>query len=446
MKYHSTLGKRAYMRALGLAGAGRDLDDIIASPQAQWRRPWWVRYVKQPTIEVDWDQMQRFDVKGTYFESKEERSQRQDRTKQWILENRPGYTLRDQALNLAVRRGAVDSSFMGHCHESVAVRGFGGGEILGPDALGVPQWEGTPEENAGMIRAVGRYFGASQVGFLELDERIRKLIYTIDDPLVPGGKKLVFEDVDQAYETEDKRAIPNKARWVIVFSVRMSGDVLSRRKGLTPTPLSASATYLAYSRSRFIVDELQAFLYMLGYQGIMGTTWNALGISPALAVMAGLGEMSRLNRMISPEYGPMQRIFKLVTDLPLAPTKPIDAGIMRFCRTCKKCAETCPSGALNMETEPSWEVKGPWNNPGKRAYYEDSPKCYAYWFKSTAACSTCFSVCPFTKKDKSFMHEFVNATISATPMLNGFFARMDDLFGYGKAKDIEEWWGPEELK
>ena len=201
-----------------------------------------------------------------------------------------------------------------------------------------------------MIRAVARYFGASQVGFLELDEHTRKLIYAIDDPLVPGGKKLEFEDVERAYETDKKRAIPNKARRVIVFSVQMPEEVLNRRTGLMGTPLSASATYLAYARSRFIMDDLQTFLYMLGYQGIMGTTWNALGIAPALGVMAGLGEMSRLNRMISPEYGPMQRIFKLVTDLPLAPTKPIDAGIMRFCRTCKKCAETCPSGALSMGT------------------------------------------------------------------------------------------------
>lgn len=179
---------------------------------------------------------------------------------------------------------------------------------------------------------------------------------------------------------------------------------------------------------------------MLGYQGLMGTWYNGLGIAPAFGVMAGLGELSRLNRMISPEYGPLQRVFKVITDLPLAPTKPIDAGIMRFCRTCKKCAEACPAGVLSMETEPSWEVKGPWNNPGTRAYSDDSPKCYAYWLTSTASCIRCFAVCPFSTKNKSFMHKIVLATLSVTPLLNGFFTRMHTAMGYGMRRHPESWW------
>lgn len=172
----------------------------------------------------------------------------------------------------------------------------------------------------------------------------------------------------------------------------------------------------------------------------MGTWYNGLGIAPALGVIAGLGELSRTNRMISPEYGPLQRIFKVITDLPLAPTKPIDAGIMHFCRTCKKCAEVCPSGALSMETEPSWEVKGPWNNPGLRAYFDDGPKCYTYWWTSTASCIRCFAVCPFSTKNKSFVHNVVKATLSVTPVMNEFFIRMHNVFGYGSPKDPELWW------
>lgn len=46
---------------------------------------------------------------------------------------------------------------------------------------------------------------------------------------------------------------------------------------------------------------------------------------PPSAVMAGLGELSRLNRLITPEFGPMVRVFTLLTDLPVALDKPIDA-------------------------------------------------------------------------------------------------------------------------
>ena len=138
------------------------------------------------------------------------------------------------------------------------------------------------------------------------------------------------------------------------------------------------------------MDRIQVFLHVLGYQGLMGTWFNGLGIAPALGVMAGLGELSRLNRLISPEYGPLQRIFKIVTDLPLAPTKPINAGIMDFCRTCKVCAEKCPADVLSRETEPSWEPVGPWNNPGHKTWYEDSTACRTWWARSTMGCITCF--------------------------------------------------------
>jgi len=281
-----------------------------------------------------------------------------------------------------------------------------------------------------------RIYGASQVAFLELDEHNRKLIYSVDH----DGKTIDFEDVDTAYETKSRRVIPNKARWVIIFTVQMSERLLKRRYGRIPTPLSAAATGNAYSRARMIIDDLQIFLHCIGYQGLMSSWSNGLGIASALGVMAGLSEISRQNRLISPEHGPMVRVFRVVTDLPLAPNKPIDAGIMRFCRACKKCAEACPSGTLSLDTEPSWEVKGPWNNPGHKTWYEDSPRCSEYWLRATSACSTCVSVCPFSKSDRSFIHRFVQATIAKTALFNGFFSRMDGLIGYDKPIDPESFW------
>jgi len=148
--------------------------------------------------------------------------------------------------------------------------------------------------------------------------------------------------------------------------------------------------------------------------------------------------MSALLLAISeqPEFIPI----KVITDLPLAPTKPIDAGIMRFCRTCKRCAEACPAKALSMETEPTWEVVGPWNNPGHRAYFQDGTRCRTWCQVSTVFCATCLAVCPFSKKDKSFMHNVVKVTVSATPLLNGFFTHMDSAFGYETPREPESWW------
>lgn len=137
----------------------------------------------------------------------------------------------------------------------------------------------------------------------------------------------------------------------------------------------------------------------------------------------------------------MVRVSKVVTDLPLEPTKPIDAGIQEFCKTCKLCAEACPSDALSFEDEPSWEVKGDWNAPGHKAWFEDAPACLEYWRTGPGTnCGICFSVCPYTKKDETFVHTLVKATASRTSAFNGFFTQMDEAFGYGEGRDPEEWW------
>ena len=446
MKYHSTVSKKTLMRKLGLSRAGHDLDEITSSPNAEWKRPWWVRSVKEPTIEIDWNRMERFDARtiqqasfSKYVGEDKARSLKalkKERTKQWIIEGKPGWTLKDRALDIAARQSTVKVTYSGFWRQSDTPRIRWGGVLASPEELDVPRWEGSPEENSSMIRAAARFFGAGQVGFVELDQHTRNLIYSYE----LDNKQLVFEDVDQAYETETKRVIPNKARCVIVFSVQMSDELHRRRIDRMPTALSAAASGIGYARGRTIIEALQAFLYQLGYQGLMGVWVNGLGIAPALGTMAGLGEIGRFNRLISPEYGPLQRIFRIITDLPLAPTQPIDAGIMRFCRTCKKCALMCPSGALSMETEPSWEVAGPWNHPGVRAYFDYGPRCWGYSEVLPAGCSTCFAVCPYTKKSKSFVHKIVSATIAKTKLLNSLFVRMDDLFGYSEPHDPESWW------
>jgi hypothetical protein len=70
-KYHSTLSRREFLKALGFGGAGlaaaavappvfHDLDEVISSPQATMKRPSWVKEVDKPTIDIDWGIMNRF--------------------------------------------------------------------------------------------------------------------------------------------------------------------------------------------------------------------------------------------------------------------------------------------------------------------------------------------------------------------------------------------------
>lgn len=445
-----TLTRREFLQAASLAGLAWPVSQWLAQGSAspdvsapfafadeagRPRRPWWVKTVDRPTSEIDWAQMERFDaglsISGggrnldSYLDEavvEQIERTREEQILQRIAQDVDGYTLKDFALLGAQRQGVLQ-----------------GGSFLGPDdvptpeELGVEPWSPGPNEAARVLRVAMRHFGAAQVGFVKLDDDTRKLIYSYDR----DGKELAFEDVDQGYETDNRRVIPNKVEWVIVYSVRMSSESIKR----APTVIGAQSTMLSYNRGRFVQSRTQAFLRGLGYQCLGQVPLNGLGPSNGFAVLAGLGEMSRLNRMITPEYGPMVRTFFMLTDLPLALDKPIDAGIMRFCYQCKKCAESCPANALSYEDLPTWQPRGKWSNPGHRAYYEDSVSCMRYWRESALSdCSICFAVCPFSKKDKAWMHSLVKAGVSVAPALNGFFRSWDDAFSYGAQKDPDEWW------
>jgi len=446
------LTRRQFLKELGLAGAGVALAPVeTVTPSADYinaaadelappvplSRPSWAKPADKPTVEIDWDVMQRFDERNTcrsglvkyvgQAKIDEWNKIQQDNLTKWLKENKPGYSLRDVALQAASGVGAVTQSFLGP------------EKVTTPEDRGVPKWTGSPEEANSVVTAALRHLGAATVGVVELDPKTtEKLIYAYD----PDGKELVFADVDQPSEDEKRRVIPRKARWVIVYTVQMSEETLKR----APTILGSQTTNLTYTRNRNIQLRLQTFLRSLGYLALGEASTNALGIAPALGVMAGLGELSRLNRLITPEYGPMVRVFKMITDLPMAPTKPINGGIMRFCKTCMKCAEACPSGALSRESEPTWQTRGPWNNPGHKAFFEDSTKCRWGWAMAGTNCGRCFAACPYGGKGIALVHEFAANVESSTAAMNPFFKKMHDLMfgklepGFQPIKDPGKWW------
>lgn len=441
------LNRREFFKGLGTAGAaallfsavgGTLAGDVLQTPTSGGlhNRPWWVKSVDEPTLGINWQAMERFNafaghvrgVQGLRYVGDEAEIARLEREASALEIDRmqrdmPGYQLRDQALNAAFQsaRDALPVSFLGLQQAPT------------PEERGVPQWRGTPEDASSAVKAALRHMGAATVGIVELDERTRKLIYAVDT----DGKAVEFEETPLGYETDDRRVIPYGHRWAIVYTVQMSEETLKR----APTMTGAQTTMLAYSRGLSIQLTAQEFLRGLGYQALGPPAVNALGIAPALAVMGGLGELSRLNRVVTPEYGPMVRIFFLITDLPLAPDRPIDAGIARFCRTCMKCAEACPPSALSFAVEPTWQPTGPWNNPGHEAWFEDSPRCRRYWFETAGTnCGICFAVCPFSKKDRSFMHDFMKMHIATLPAVDGVVRSLDDAFGYGIQRDPEQWW------
>jgi reductive dehalogenase len=293
-----------------------------------------------------------------------------------------------------------------------------------------------------MVRAFLRFHGAGQVAFMELDTNTtEKLIYSYDTGSGQAqGPKITIADVDQPSETATERIMPKKARWVILYTIRMADELMRR----APTEFVVAPTNLGYNLKSIMQGQLQLFLRGLGYMGLgEASTANALGSKVGMGIMAGLGEHCRAMHVITPEQGLRQRIFAVVTDLPLAPGKPVDFGVMRFCRVCKKCSDVCPPKAINGDTEPSWNILGDYQQAGIKSWHRIEPRCLSYIKQSGSSqgCILCFAVCPLSKgKNESIYQDFIKRTIATTPTFDRAIRKMDDFLGYGQRNDPDTFW------
>ncbi|MGI2336493.1 MAG: reductive dehalogenase [Dehalogenimonas sp.] len=460
-KFHSIVSRRDFMKGLGLVGAGLggaamvtpvfgDLDELTNSSNTKAIMPWWVKDQDNPTTEIDWNILDHRKpvslppfpqghigvgpLKG-YLAPNE-------RHKQGIMQNISGCTLKDRAITeaVAVTRGAV-----------FGLRSIDGLAVYTNVDWGVPRHEGTPEENLEMVRAAGHFFGAPYIGASVIDDKMLRLT----------SSRVKFEDVDVPSTDAQKNVIvPKKCKYAITYEIVQS-HAMDRHgvkvyqsgpyQGYIPY-LALSGCFRGYLDEGIVEHQLQAFIKSLGYIAIPS---RSLGFSPPpWGVMAGLGELGRAGIICSPQYGNEVRVTcSMITDMPVAPSKPINAGITKFCETCKFCADNCPSGSISKETEPSWEVNinetgfdkvgnpippSPMNQSGIKAWKTDWDKCTNLQ-GGPRECQACQPACPFSNMNQSVIHPIVRATAATTPLFNTFFANMQELF-VNDNSDPSDWW------
>ena len=406
----------------------KSLYQPLKSPLPDFRRrlPFWVREVDEPTVEIDWDRLAPFPgVNQTLFNPEvygpEEYFRLCDAQKQYDVDfmkrKVAGHSIQDNAIANASNwlwKGLDLPWADGPTWETDPLHPV----FYTPEEFGVPRYEGTPAQNSRMIEVAARVFGAAEVGFVRLDERAKKLVYG----------EVRYEDVEVGYDPGDgTKVLPKKDLWVICALIPQS---LLFGKATSDSNWAAT-NGLAYSMSHIYSGRMMSFLRSLGYHSY-GGDFNALGVAVGFGVLAGLGEYSRMGQLVSPRYGAMVRTcYVIATDLPLEETKPIDAGIMRFCKTCMKCARTCPSGAISMKRDPYWGGSDPWQNEGIRGYHIRGKACFSQMFKYPTNCGVCQTVCPYDKLDKAVLHDGIKIAIKYAPIFNGIIAHMDNLFGYG---------------
>ncbi|MBW2062426.1 MAG: reductive dehalogenase [Deltaproteobacteria bacterium] len=396
------------------------------------RYPWWVKSTDRITVEVDTSKIEKPTTHMIQMaiirrlQNPEASAGQRPSIIANIKKQAPGFTLPDVSMVSASQTffQAGISIDGGIINEWRQIRELISGQVHNPEDLGTEPWQGSEIEASYMIEKAARHLSAAQIGFTALDLTWVR----------PGVE--ISSDVELPSFMEGKVLIPEAFKYIIL----VAGRVPLMAAANAPGALGSAADRTGYEEAHMAEEKLMNFIRGIGYKAVDIQFFN---INPVpFAIMAGMGEMGRTNRVISPYFGGGIRFAMILTDLPLALDKPIDFGLQEFCRGCKKCARACPVGAISSDDDPSWEPMGPYSSTGKRVYYEDCEKCSAYTSSKGSYCGVCLASCPWNKLDETALHKIIRPLSAKLPSLSRYYAWFDDLFGYGLAAPDErkDWW------
>ncbi|MEN6329915.1 MAG: 4Fe-4S dicluster domain-containing protein [Methanobacteriaceae archaeon] len=125
-----------------------------------------------------------------------------------------------------------------------------------------------------------------------------------------------------------------------------------------PSPQTQEMGVITYDHLGKITNELAQFIRKEGFGAQASHPAGGFVVYPPLAQKAGLGFIGRHGLLITPEFGPRQRIsaiFTSIQNLPVPDYSPLDT--LDFCSRCGKCVKICPGNAIVEETLPSGEKR-----------------------------------------------------------------------------------------
>jgi ferredoxin len=219
----------------------------------------------------------------------------------------------------------------------------------------------SPQEAARHLKAKALEFGADIVG-----------ICAIEPSDVYAGRT-----VTEKYAV----AVGQRMRW--------------REFQVVPSRESAIECLRVYFTLGETVIQLAAHIRGLGYPC---TIEHPIGDSDLLHIpiglKAGFGELGRHGSIIHPTLGPLFRMGSVATSIALETDRPIDAGIAKFCDTCRACRKYCPADAIPDHRSPEAGK----DHLGHDRYVVDTGRCFPYFAKHQY-CSICLPVCVYNHKE-----------------------------------------------
>lgn len=172
----------------------------------------------------------------------------------------------------------------------------------------------------------------------------------------------------------------------IVFTMEMDKDKLEQ----APSKETEEMVFKTYKSLSEVINKLTDYLREKGYASQAGYPLGGMVLYPALAQKAGLGWHGRHGLLITPEFGPRQRIGAIYTSIDNLPFSEENAHewVGDFCKKCGKCIKACPAKAIYEE---------PVNHDNGLITHIERKKCFPY-FNEKNACSVCIKECVFGRK------------------------------------------------
>lgn len=172
-------------------------------------------------------------------------------------------------------------------------------------------------------------------------------------------------------------------RHVIVLIMEMDVDLMAA----APSPATLEMVMQTYYELGRVTQTLVADLRARGFAAQAGHPLNGVTLYPLVAQKAGLGWCGDSGLLITPEFGPRQRIAVIYTsieNLPEAQENP-HGWIADLCARCGQCRRKCPGQAI---------YDAPVAHANGTVTHIDVARCFPV-FADQYGCSLCIKVCPF---------------------------------------------------
>jgi epoxyqueuosine reductase len=170
---------------------------------------------------------------------------------------------------------------------------------------------------------------------------------------------------DGAGERMHPRYYIPDAQAVIVLGLQVPRPIVEQvKRRTTPYPYQRFARFILNDELDTLANQVSRFLARRGYECLPtpANDWrDPRTLTPLIshvltAVAAGLGEVGWHNMLLTPQFGPRQKLVTIITNAPLEPGHVYEGD--PICDRCMRCVEECNIGAISPERTRSVTIDG----------------------------------------------------------------------------------------